>query len=92
MFKDDFKGTGSMKRFVDESNSIFRAFNNPTTIMPSGYSGGAPRLYVKAGEGGGTSLVLDMSEAAIFNPSDVRWINGTGSISVEAGICTITVD
>jgi len=96
--KDNFVGTGPLKRFAEESNRIFSALNNATVKMPSGYDGGIPTLSLKK-SGESASLVLDMSDAMIFNPQNVtvsKMLGSTGNlvihkISVDNGHLNVAV-
>ena len=93
MFKHDFKGTGNMTTFCEESNKLFAALNNISFIMPSGYSGVEPTVKVEEGR-----IVFDFGNALIFTLNNVVW-NLTGdatfnsySADVSNGKLTINVD
>ena len=77
--KNTFKGPGPMVEFAEESNKLFSAINNAVVLMPKGYKGATPRLYVD--DDG--RLVLDMADAAVFSPKNisVSVISGTAVIS-----------
>ena len=72
-FKTDFKGTGNMKVFCEESNRLFSALNNVEFLMPSGYDGAEPSVRVD-----GERLVFDFCDALVFTLNNVQW-NLTGS-------------
>ena len=97
--KDTFKGHGSMEDFVDQSNALFKAFNDARVDMPSGYAGDIPTLSIQDG-----ALVLNMMDAQVFTPNRVTWNlldDSTSpravsfesySVSVVNGYLTITVN
>jgi len=93
MFKEDFKGTGSLKDFVDEANKLFSAANNIKVTMPVNYSGAEPTMAYD-----GTSLVFDMGDALIFTLNNVVWnLTGTAdfvshSVEVVNGQLVINVE
>ena len=66
--KENFKGTGSMESFVEQCNILFHAINNAGVEMPSGYAGKVPELSIQEG-----ALVLDMKDAQVFSPANVKW-------------------
>ena len=47
---------------------LFHALNNAGVEMPSGYSGKTPELSIQEG-----NLVLDMKDAQVFSPVNVKW-------------------
>ena len=73
MFKDDFKGTGNMEQFCEESNLLFSALNNINFNMPSGYSGIEPTVEVHSDK-----IVFDFGQALVFTLNNVEW-NLSGS-------------
>lgn len=93
MLKDDFKGTGNMKRFCEESNKLFSALNNIQFKMPTGYVGIAPTARVEDAR-----IVLDMGQALIFTLNNVEWdLTGSAtfnsySAQVVNGQLVISVD
>ncbi len=76
--KDTFNGTGSMKKFADETNKLFSAINNISFIMPSGYGGVEPTVELKDGK-----LVFDFGNMLIFTLDNVSW-KFTGSASINS--------
>lgn len=92
MYKGDFKGKGPMKKFVDESNLIFSALNNPKVLMPKEYVGIQPTLKFNE-----DSVVLDFGDALIFTTNNITWnLTGTAtfvsrSASVINGKLSISV-
>ena len=91
--KDNFVGSGNMESFCDETNKLFSAVNNPTFIMPTGYSGVEPTLEIKD-----DSLVFDFGDALIFTLENVSWrLTGSAtftsrSASVSNGKLQISVN
>ena len=79
-FRTDFKGTGNMTRFCEESNKLFAALNNFVFIMPSGYSGVEPTARVEEGR-----VVIDMGQALVFTLNNVVFDNGAGNVYVSNG-------
>jgi len=79
MLKDSFKGTGTLKKFVDESNSAFSALNDIKVYMPQGYAGAEPTMQLS---GDNKSIVFDMGDALIFTLNNVVW-NFTGSADID---------
>ena len=71
--KSDFKGTGTMVEFVDESNKMFSALTNARVIVPTGYSGQEPTLRIDETGAENASLVLDMGEALVFTLNNIEW-------------------
>ena len=78
MFRDDFKGTGSMKGFCEESNKLFSALNNVEFQMPPGYSGAEPTVKVYEDR-----IVFDFGEALIFTINNIEW-NLTGTATYNS--------
>ena len=92
-YKDDFKGTGNMKKFCDESNKLFSAMNNTDFIMPAGYSGISPSVRFEDNR-----IVFDFGQALVFTLNNVAWdligsatFNST-SATVINGQLVISVD
>ena len=79
-FRDNFKGTGNMTQFCEESNKLFSALNNIVFIMPVGYAGIEPSVRIEEGR-----IVFDMGQAQIFTLNNVAWDNGGGSVGVSGG-------
>lgn len=73
VLKSYFKGTGSIKEFVKESNLLFSALNNIKFIMPAGYSGVYPSMEIKEG-----SLIFDFGDCLVFTTKNISW-NLTGN-------------
>lgn len=78
MFREDYKGTGNMKRFCEESNKLFAALNNVVFLMPSGYAGVEPSVTIEDAR-----IVFDMGNALIFTLNNVQW-NLTGSATFNS--------
>ena len=68
-FKSDFKGTGSMEKFVSEMALLLEAMNNINVVMPPYYAGTPPTLKFD-----GQSLVFDFGEALIFSLKNIEWV------------------
>ena len=93
--RDDFEGTGSFVRFVQECNKLFASLNNIRVFMPKGYKGVEPTLKLNGDDRG---LTFDMGEALIFTLNNVEW-NFSGdadiddfSVRVEKGKLVINVE
>jgi hypothetical protein len=67
-----FEGTGSFAEFVENVVDFFKAINNASVEVPSGYSGAEPTLRLEDGKSG-PQLVLDMAEALVFTLNNVQW-------------------
>lgn len=80
MLKTDFKGTGSLKEFVAESDKLFNALNNAEVRVPDEYAGEVPRLYIEESGGDKTALVLDMEDALLFTLNNVKWSISGGAV------------
>lgn len=69
----DFKGSGSMKQFCEESNAIFSAINNAKVIMPPSYVGAEPTITIEDAGGSGKVLRLDLGDALVFSLANISW-------------------
>ncbi len=75
-WRDDFKGTGSMKKLTDEVNSFMNAMNNINVKMPRNYEGQPVSLAFIDNR-----LVLDFGDALVFSLNNVEWVfSGTANI------------
>ena len=77
MFKDDFEGTGNLKKFCDETNKLFSAINNIVFTMPSEYAGVEPSVTIEKDR-----IVFDFGSCLVFTLSNVQWhLKGTADFS-----------
>ena len=86
VLKDNFRGHGALVPLADDLNMIAAALNNATVITPKGYQGAPPRIYVSGGDS--PSLVLDMGDAAIFNPARIDYV--VHGDTLQQAIATLT--
>ena len=91
--RSDFKGTGNMEGFCEETNKLFAALNNIVFKMPTGYVGVEPTARVED-----ERIVLDLGQALVFTLNNVAWdLTGSAtfnsnSASVVNGQLVISVD
>ena len=77
IFKSDFEGTGTMKKFVEDANMLFESMNNIKFIMPLEYAGQEPTITFKPG-----GLEFDMADMLIFVLSNAEFVfTGTATIA-----------
>lgn len=92
-FNERYTGTGSMQKFVGEVVKLFRAMNNITILMPTGYQGNEPTLEFQEGK-----LIFDMGETLVFTERGIEWnFSGDATINsneaiVENGKLSLNVD
>lgn len=83
-FRTDFKGTGNMKKFCEETNDLFAAINNIKFIMPFRYVGIPPSARAEKDR-----ILFDFGEALIFTMNNVIF-NLTGSATFNSYSAEVT--
>lgn len=79
IIKAKFKGKGHLKKFVDDSTTLFQALNSANVKVPAQYEGIEPSLGIIEGLDN-SRLVFDMGEGLMLNQESVVFY-----ISVGAG-------